>query len=351
MNKFIRAELNNFSPYSSARKESRLGGISLHANESPWDVGFANAFSQLNRYPDQQPRDLLEKLAEFYQIRVDQLAVTRGSDEAIDLLIRLCCTPGKDKIITCSPTFGMYEVSAKLQGIQVIDVPLIADDFTPDFGRIKSAVDDSTSIIFLCSPNNPTGNQFNEYDLLALCEAVKDKCLLVIDEAYIEYANQGSLAKYINEHENLVILRTLSKAFGLAALRIGCLLSNACLVEWIKTILPPYPLPTPSVEIALARFDLDDVLTKVSVIKDERRRMLGELSVLPIVKKVWPSQANFLLLVFSKDIEKRLSDAGFVLRDMTNKMNIQHAYRLSIGKPEENTKLLNLLKEVSYAAD
>lgn len=347
--KIIREDLQNFSPYSSARAEASNGQVWLNANESPWSESYRTQLNELNRYPQQQPSELLDALSNFYNISQDQLVVTRGSDEAIDLLFRLFCTPQQDKIITCNPTFGMYEVCANLQTIEVINVSLIGNDFQLNLKEIKSHLSDNVKLIFLCSPNNPTGNLIKEHDITDLCETTKEKCLIVVDEAYIEFSNIQSLTNNVNQYENLVVLRTLSKAFGLAGIRIGCLIGSREIVNWIKKILPPYPLPLPSIEIAISKLDKKNiykVLDRIERIKKEREILTSALKNMPITKTVWPSEANFLLVELECNIDKKLASRGIVIRNMENKLNTKNVYRISIGLPEENYSLINFLQSI-----
>lgn len=356
LEKIIREDLKNFTSYSSARSESAMetstGRIWLNANESPWSEASEITTKNINRYPEQQPAKLINVLSSFYQVKKDQLVITRGSDEAIDLLIRLCCEQGRDQIITCSPTFGMYEVYGKLQGVEVIDVPLTTNDFQCDLNKLKERLDENSNIkiIFLCSPNNPTGNLLNQNDIFSLCKATQNRCLIVVDEAYIEYASKESLSKYIGCYNNLIILRTLSKAFGLAGARVGALIGNNSFIECIKKIVPPYPLPTPSIEIALEELKssaIENVFNKILIIQKERDRVTAELESLPIVKSIWPSEANFLLIRFRPDIAPLLNSAKITIRNMESKFKVKNIFRITIGTFDENSTLINSLKQIA----
>ena len=343
----IREELKNFSPYSSARNEASGGQIWLNANESPWRENQDAHFEDLNRYPEQQPRELLEALAGFYKISQDELVVTRGSDEGIDLLFRLFCRSGKDKVIICNPTFGMYEVAARLQGIEIIQVPLVGKEFQLNKIEILANLKDNVKLVFLCSPNNPTGTLLNTSDIIELCEATKRQCIIVVDEAYIEFSTQESLSRKINQYNNLVVLRTLSKAFGLAGIRMGCLIANQEITKWVRKILPPYPLPNPSIEIALKKLEPNNIiqmLDRIKTIQVERAILQSRLENLSIIKSVWPSEANFFLIELVRNIDNDLAASGIVLRNMGKRLNLKNVYRISIGTPEENNTLITFLQ-------
>ena len=353
INNIIRKELQNFAPYSSARTEAKSGNIWLNANESGSAQSYASQFNDLNRYPSQQPNELVNELANFYDSRSNQLLITRGSDEAIDLLFRLCCTPQQDKVIVCNPTFGMYEIGAKLQGVEVINIPLITDNYELNLPAIKSSLSAQVKLLFLCSPNNPIGNILKKEDITELCTATMGKSLVVVDEAYIEFASVESLISKIDEYPNLVVLRTLSKAFGLAGIRVGCLIASYEITASAKKILPPYPLPTPCIAIALSKLDSNNVskmLDRVEKIKKARESMKKKLSKLAIVKKIWRSEANFLLIEFMQNIKDKLIESGIVIRDMQTKLNKKNIYRVTIGLAEENSQFIKLIEsiEVSY---
>lgn len=341
----IRDDLRDFSPYSSARKEVAIGRVWLNANELPWGDNSNPGKAFLNRYPEQQPEILINKMAEYYAVDKEEVLATRGSDEGIDLLIRLFCEAGKDGILLCPPTFGMYEVCAKLQGAQVIKVPLSNRDFALDSDAIMSVWNPKVKLIFLCSPNNPTGNLICTDKIIYLCEKLAGKSIVVIDEAYIEFAQAQSLSKFINKFDNLVVLRTLSKAFGLAAARVGILLANKAILSWLKKILPPYPLSELSIQEALKAFqESGKTGIKVELIIEERDRLLSKLRKLKITEYVWPSSANFIFIKFKRPIELVCIKQGIVLRNMETKTGIENCMRITIGTPGENLELINLLR-------
>lgn len=339
MNQLIREDLRNFQPYRSARLEGGQGNIFLNANELPWNT-------TLNRYPNQQPAALIKELARYYAVERDQLLVTRGSDEGIDLLVRLFCQYGQDSLLVCPPTFGMYAVAAKLQGIDVVEVALKLPSYDCDFESIESCWNQTVKLIFLCSPNNPTGNVIENKMILSLCQQFSGKAIIVVDEAYIEFSQTKSIAQYVADYDNLVVLRTLSKAFGLAAARIGILIANSEIVTWLKKILAPYPLPSLSVRAALAVFhpaQQKERELKIDIIRKEREQLYTVLTQLKCVESVWPTQANFVLVKFTKPIEELSHQGGFVLRNMEQKIGMGHVVRVTVGTPEENSKLIALL--------
>lgn len=353
----IRPDLREFAAYSSARDEAKQGKIWLNANESPYSYeiggeigGEIESQIQINRYPEKQPKKLLEELAKLYKVENSQIVVSRGSDEVIDLLIRLFCSSGKDSIMIFPPTFGMYAVCAKLQAAQVIAVPLLKNKaYQLDLTSIVQQVNPNVKILFLCSPNNPTGNLLNKTDILSLCEKLKYQSIIVVDEAYLEFADAESLSSYIEQYPNLVILRTLSKAYGLAGARCGVLLAQADLVQWILKIMPPYPLPAFTSQLILQTIMAKQkVQQQINIIKSERTRLFESLTKLACVKTVWHSDANFLL-VETVDAEKVMhicANDGIILRNMHDKPGLENCVRISIGLPAENDQVVALLNKL-----
>lgn len=343
--KLIRSDLREFSAYSSARCEAKLGRVWLNANELPWENSDSQQ-SSLNRYPEKQPEILINKLAEYYATDPNQVLVTRGSDEGIDLLIRLFCTANQDEIMICPPTFGMYEVCARLQGANILKIPLSAESFDLNNDLLLSKWNPQVKLIFLCSPNNPTGNLIDPTRIRQLCKEMDGKSLIVVDEAYLEFSKSNSASKYLNECPNLVILRTLSKAFGLAALRVGILLANESIISWLRKILPPYPLAMPCIEAAIKALEPDNLLEmqrKINIIIAERDRLIDSLQKCALVEKVWPSEANFIFAKFKIDINEECHKRGIILRNMESRTGIVNTLRITIGKPIENSELIKLL--------
>ncbi len=353
----VREDLRGFSGYSSARREAGGGTVFLNANESAWRNP-ADAGAGANRYPDPQPAALRERLAALYGVRAPQVLVGRGSDEAIDLLVRALCRPGQDAVVIAPPVFGMYAVSARLQGAPMIEVPLRdgAAGFSLDLDAVAAAALSSRAkLVFLCSPANPTGQATAVADLLALARRLAGRCLLVVDEAYGEYSDQASVAGWIAEQPNLAVLRTLSKAHALAAARIGCLLAAPELIELLRNCQAPYPLPSPSVQLALAGLSeaaLAQTGNRVLTVRTERERLRHELPSCPGITRVYASQGNYLLVRFADAgaTFARLLAAGVVVRDMRAAPQLGDALRISIGSPAENDALLAVLQMGRAAA-
>ena len=342
-----RPEILAMQPYSSARMEASGGQIWLNANESSWlpegDMG-----AGCNRYPEPQPAALVDALAKLYGVRREQLLVGRGSDEAIDLLVRAFCRAGEDAILIQPPTFGMYSVCAHTQNAAVIEVALRAD-FTLDVDALLAAVTPSVKLVFVCTPNNPTGQIVASVDIERLAQALTGRALLIVDEAYIEFADADSAIGLIERHENLAVLRTLSKAWALAGARIGSLLASAEIIALLRKIMAPYPLPSPCVVAALSALSASgqqNAREHLTVVKEQREIMQAALSKLAGVREVLPSQANFLAVRFDDPgaVYARLLAAGIVVRDVRRYPHLGDALRITIGTPQENDNVLAGLK-------
>lgn len=345
-----RPEIRAMQPYSSARMEASGGQVLLNANESAWapvgDTGVG-----CNRYPDPQPTALIDVLALLYGVRREQLLVGRGSDEVIDLLVRAFCRAGEDAILIQPPTFGMYAVCAKIQNAGVIEVALNAD-FTLDVDAVLAAVTSAVKLVFICTPNNPTGQLVPRASVERLAQALAGCALLVVDEAYIEFSDARSVADLIDRYDNLAVLRTLSKAWALAGARVGSLLANAEVVALLRRIMPPYPLPLPCVDmalIALSGWGQANAREHVALVRAQRSMMREALGRLPGVRSVLPSQANFLAVRFDDAgaVYHQLLAAGIVVRDVRRYPNLGDALRITIGTREENARVLAVLKNPS----
>jgi histidinol-phosphate aminotransferase len=320
----------------------------LHANELPWRAETDPSQAGLNRYPEPHPHELAARLAELYGVQPEQLLPGRGSDESIDLVLRGFCRAGVDNVIICPPTFGMYLVAARIQGAQVRDVPLLADQgFALDVDGIRRATDANTKIVFLCTPNNPTGNDIP----LATIEGIlkSTRALVVVDEAYLEFssrAGSGGLATWLDRYPNLVVLRTLSKAYGLAGARVGSLIASAEIVALLAKVIPPYSIPQLTIEAVLATLSPAQIAiqkVRIAQVLAERERIRSALSQSPRVVKVWPSDTNFLLVDFA-DAESALAkarEAKLLIRDMRNVS--PRSLRISVGTPEQNDRLIRSL--------
>ena len=340
-----RPEIRAMQPYSSARMEASGGQILLNANESPWLAPGDDGLG-CNRYPDPQPAALIDALASLYSVQREQLLVGRGSDEAIDLLVRAFCRAGEDAILIQPPTFGMYAVCARVQNAAVIEVALAAD-FTLDVDAVLAALTPAVKLVFICSPNNPTGQMVPRAAVERLVQALAGRALLVVDEAYVEFAEAGSVVDLIGRYDNLAILRTLSKAWALAGARVGSLLAHADVIALLRRIMPPYPLPLPCVAAALAALSAPSVAAEhVALIDEQRGVMRAALAQVVGVREVLPSQANFLAVRFDDAgaAYQRLLAAGVVVRDVRRYPNLGDALRITIGTPEENARVLAILQ-------
>ncbi len=349
----VRGDLAGFDGYSSARTAGLTGDTWLNANESPWPNA-ADAEGELRRYPDPQPVALRNALAELYGCSPARLLVGRGSDEAIDLLVRALCRPGDDAVVITPPTFGMYAVSARLHGTAVVEVPLLdtEDGFAADFDAIeREAMSRPVKIVFLCSPGNPTGSALPLDRIEALARALQDRALVVVDEAYGEFSQVPSAVSLIDRQRNIAVLRTLSKAHALPGARIGSVIADASLVAVLRRCQAPYPLPTPCIQVAcdtLAETARAATDAGVEVVIAERDRLRAALMASPAVRHVYPSQANFLLVRFhdAQSAMERLLAAGIVVRDQRAAAGLNDALRVTVGTSDQNNRVIDAINAV-----
>jgi histidinol-phosphate aminotransferase len=342
-----RPDIRALGPYEHALWAPGL--VRLHANELPWRSGQDTSRAGLNRYPEPHPFELAAALARFYGVEPDRLLVGRGSDEAIDLLVRAYCRAGVDAVTVCPPTFGMYAVAARIQGAGVLSAPLRREaGYACDFDALLALCSPAVRLVFLCSPNNPTGNRLDGAAVVELVRALEGRCLVVVDEAYVEFAAAPSLLERSADLPGLVLLRTLSKAYALAGARCGALIAHPDVVTLLRKVIPPYALAQPSIEAALAALEPDAVQRSrahAAVIRTERARLAAALGSLPRVRRVWPSEGNFLLVEF-EDAQRALERshaAGLLLRDLRAALAPAEAVRISVGSPEQNERLLACL--------
>lgn len=350
MNKVLalaRPDILTLQPYSHAAWLPTLER--LHANEMPWRAAGDDSAAGLNRYPEPQPPELIERLAELYGVDRSQLLAGRGSDEAIDLLVRAFCRAGQDSVIICPPTFGMYKVAARVQGADVIEVPLRKDrGFALDREAILAVWNPQVKIVFLCSPNNPTGNLLDAAEIERLCNDLEDKALIAVDEAYVEFANTSGFTRLLSRYPNLVTFRTLSKAYALAGARCGVLLAHPDIVSLLKRIIPPYALPSLTVEAVLAltaTASRQEAAAHIATLLDERERLAHGLKQSRLISRIWPSDANFLL-VECTDADRVLAavkSVHLIIRDQRAQPLLPNCLRISVGTPEQNTRLLAAL--------
>jgi histidinol-phosphate aminotransferase len=340
-----RPEIRTLKPYSHAVWLPSLSR--LHANEAPWrPVGDGTA-AGLNRYPEPQPRALLDRMAAIYEVPVACVMATRGGDEAIDVLSRIYLRAGSDAILQSPPTFGMYQVAAHIQGAGVAEVPLErARGFELDAERLLAAWRPHMKIVYLCSPNNPTGNSYDLEALQTVCRALDGKAIVAIDEAYIEWSGRASLSRWLERFATLAILRTLSKAHALAGARIGALIAHAELIELAKRVVPPYSLSQPTIEAALRALEPGEVAAsrgRIASLLEEREYLRAGLERSPLVEKVWPSHANFLF-IDCRDADgfmQRSIAGGTIVRDLRSNPALPRSLRVSVGTRAQNDALLS----------
>jgi histidinol-phosphate aminotransferase len=334
----VRKNILEMKPYSSARDEySGTASVFLDANENPFN-------DPLNRYPDPQQTLLKKRIAELKGLAVANIFLGNGSDEGIDLLFRVLCEPGRDHVITVDPTYGMYAVCAEINGVERRSV-LLNKNFSLDPDRVLSSVDEHTKLIFLCSPNNPTSNSLEHEAILKIVNGAN--CMVVVDEAYIDFSSGPGLLSLLQEKKNLVILQTLSKAWGLAGIRLGMLFAQPELIEYISRVKYPYNINGLSIGAALK--GLGETAQRgawISAILEERSRMAAELESLAFVKDVYPSDANFLLIKVDDPLTayEFLMNKGIIVRDRSSVPLCEGCLRITIGTGEENQELLSALK-------
>ena len=340
-----RPEIVTLKPYSHA---AWLPSVTrLHANEAPWRPTGDTTVAGLNRYPEPQPRALIESMAALYGVPLSSVLATRGSDEAIDLLSRIYLRAGADAILQCAPTFGMYQVAARIQGAGVIEIPLDRErGWALDPERLLAAWQPTIKLVYLCSPNNPTANLLDVAALEQICEALDGKAIVVIDEAYIEWSGTSSLTRWLDRFPTLAILRTLSKAHALAGARLGALLAAPELIELARRVIPPYSLAQPTVEAALRALEPIELAagrSRVESLLAEREYLARGLEASPWVDRVWPSDANFLL-IDCRDADGFMSAAlagGLIVRDLRAHPALPRSLRVSVGSRAQNDELLH----------
>jgi histidinol-phosphate aminotransferase len=339
-----RPDIVALKPYEHASWEPSLER--LHANELPWRAGSDDSVAGLNRYPEPQPRALVEGLAKLYGVAPEYVLVGRGSDEAIDLLTRAFCRADRDAVLVCPPTFGMYSVSARIQGAEVITVPLRSDAaFGIDERALLERCTPQVKLVFLCSPNNPTGNLLDEQAIVRIAGKLAGRAVIVVDEAYIEFAGVRSLARLVPRLPHLAILRTLSKAHGLAGARCGTLIADPEVIALLRKVIPPYAIAQLTLEAVLRQLEpkgLAESQTHIELIKSERARLTRALPELARVVRVCASDANFILTHFN-DAGTALQlarSARLLVRDARGYPGLGQALRVTIGSPEQNNRLL-----------
>lgn len=340
-----RKNIQALTPYQSARRLGGSGDVWLNANEYAVSPNFDLTDRTFNRYPEPQPQAVIEGYARYAGVAPENVLVSRGGDESIELLIRAFCEPS-DQILYCPPTYGMYAVSADTCGINTKTVPLTTD-FQLNLPEIKRNLE-GVKIVFVCSPNNPTGNLIKRADLLELLQITAGKAIVVVDEAYIEFCPKATLANELPNYPHLAIIRTLSKAFALAGLRCGFTLANAELIGVLQKVIAPYPLPVPVSDIAaqaLSPQGIEQMRERVAEVITLRTDLQKNLENLPLVEKVFDSEANYLLFKCQdgQKVFKALWEQGIILRDQHKALGLQNCIRITIGTVEENLKVVKAL--------
>ncbi|WP_372767886.1 histidinol-phosphate transaminase [Lutibacter sp.] len=340
--KLVRENIKALKPYSSARdefKEMTADMVFLDANENPFENG-------VNRYPDPQQTTVKAALSKLKEVPVSQILLGNGSDEVLDLIFRAFCEPKQDNIITLPPTYGMYKVLANINNIEEKEV-LLTNKFQPNVNEILKAADANSKILFLCSPNNPTGNSFNSESVEILLNSFKG--LVVIDEAYIDFSSEKSWLQRLNEFPNLVVTQTLSKAYGMAGIRLGICFASSAIISILNKIKPPYNVNELTQQRALKRIlTKNKVRNEIDNILEQRKKLIDKLTSVSFIEEIYPTDANFILVKVD-DATKRyhqLLEKGVVIRNRTTQPLCENTLRLTIGTTSENIKLIKALKEI-----
>lgn len=341
LDRLVRQNIKRLKPYSSARSEfSGTAAVFLDANENSFGSPLTKWY---NRYPDPLQRDVKKKLATIKNLAPEKMLLGNGSDECIDLLIRAFCEPRRDNVIICPPTYGMYEVYAHINDVPVKEVPLTSA-YGLNLEALEAAVDENTKLIFFCSPNNPTGNSLDREAIEMVLNNFDG--LVVVDEAYINYSRQRSFVCELNDYPNLVVMQTFSKAWGLAALRLGMIFASTDIVDVLNKIKPPYNINQATQELVLKALDnLEEVNAMIKETVAGREALKNELALLPMVQKVYPSDANFLLVKMqdATAVYNYLKGQGIIVRNRSSVLLCDDSLRITVGTPEQDEQLLNAL--------
>ena len=346
--RLVRPDILALTAYSSARKESTRGRVWLDANENPETPSVRRPL--FNRYPEPQPADLVVLLAGLYGVSPAQVLVTRGSDEGIDLLLRTFCRAGQDAILITPPTYGMYVVAAGIQAARTVPVPLVrAKNFALDADAVLRAVTPEVKLVFLCSPNNPTGGLLDRAAVLSLVRSLAGRAVVAVDEAYVDFSGQPGLAAEVAANPNLIVLRTLSKAYGLAGARVGTTIADPAVIAVLQKVIAPYPVPVPVLQAALAALTPAGqaaARNSVATLVAGRNQLATALAKLPAVKRVWPSDTNFLLVEVADATRAMAAGrvAGVIWRDRSK--DVSNSIRITVGTAEEINATLEVLSRV-----
>lgn len=337
--KLIRKNILELAPYSTARDEyDGPLGIYLDANENPYDNG-------VNRYPDPRQKNLKKRISELKNISADNIFIGNGSDEPIDLVFRMFCEQGKDNAVSIAPTYGMYKVAAAINDIEMREVRL-KEDFTMDVDKVLTAADANSKLLFICSPNNPTGNTIERKDIEKLLDSFPG--MVVLDEAYIDFAEDKGFLADLEKFPNLIILQTLSKAWAMAGLRLGLAFAREDIIEIMSRVKYPYNINVITQQAVLDRLG-KNISGQVEEIITERVKVISELSACPLIQKIYPSDANFILVKTAepKKLYDLLIAEGVIVRDRSRIAGCEGCLRITIGTPDENRKMLSIIKELS----
>ncbi|WP_445665662.1 histidinol-phosphate transaminase [Fodinibius sp. AD559] len=345
LQKIIRPNIKKLVPYHSAREDFGEG-LLLDANENSLGTPFPDD-QQLHRYPDPKQTKLRDLIAEWRGVRTQNVFTGVGSDEGIDLLYRIFCGPGQDRVLTTPPTYGMYNVSANIHDISVDQVLLDEEGFQLPVDQILETVKPNTKMLFLCSPNNPTGNTFATEDIRTLIKEFQG--IVILDEAYIDFSNRESWAPKVVDYPNLVVLQTLSKSFGLAGIRLGITYAQEEIIDYMMKVKAPYNINKLTAEKAIKGLqNWETVQFRVDAIKKERKQLKDKLEQLKMVQHVYESEANFLLTKFTdaQMVYKQLADQDIIIRYRGNQPHCKNCLRITVGTPDENERLISALKKL-----
>ncbi|XBC40842.1 MAG: histidinol-phosphate transaminase [Buchnera aphidicola (Nurudea yanoniella)] len=346
----VRKNILELIPYQSARRIGGKGNIWLNANEFPMSSDFQLGNISLNRYPECQPKKLLSYYSSYAGVSKKNVLITRGADESIELLIKTFCEPRFDKIIFCPPTYDMYNISAKIVGVESYPIPLLNFSWQLDMDNLITCIG-NFKLIYICRPNNPTGNLINVEDIIVLLRKTIGKALVVVDEAYIEFSLVDSLISLIKIYPNLVILRTLSKSFSLAGLRCGFTIANSGIIHFLLKVINPYPISIPATNIAIHFLNekhVNEMKKKVICLNSNRSWFINKLSSMKnCIDHVFNSVTNYVLIRFynSKNIFEILLNSGIVVRDQNDKFNLKNCLRISIGTQKECLEVIRVIKK------
>ncbi len=339
IDRLVRPNIRELVAYSSARDDYKgTANIWLNANENPYGAKYS-------RYPDTVQKALRERIAEMYNAEQDNIFIGNGSDEAIDIIIRVFCEPSKDSIATLTPTYGMYKVAASINDIKVIEIPL-EKDFKINADNVLSLIQSNTKIIFVCSPNNPTANILDREEIIKIINNFDG--IVVIDEAYLDFSDEKSYRELINDYNNIIVLSTLSKAWGAAGLRIGFAFANQSSIKYMNRVKAPYNIGCDTIQEAISVLENKKIIEKQIIeTKSQRKGLYTMLNGLNCVEKTYRSDSNFILVKFtdSTKVYNYLSEKGIIVRDRANETNCKNCLRISIGTPTENSKLIETLKD------